>query len=57
MHRSRQLDELKYLVAEYREEYKQSKTHWQTQLSNYLERLAEILKINIILPQKLTASS
>ncbi|WP_449418546.1 CHAT domain-containing protein [Phormidium nigroviride] len=50
VHRRRQWDELIDLVDEYREEYRKSKTHWQTQLSNYLQRLADILEITTILP-------
>ncbi|TAH17663.1 MAG: CHAT domain-containing protein, partial [Oscillatoriales cyanobacterium] len=42
------------LVNDYRADYKQSKTHWQTKLSDYLQRLAEILQITTILPSQST---
>ena len=54
VHRNRQCDELIDLVNDYRADYKQSKTHWQTKLSDYLQRLAEILKITTILPSEST---
>ncbi|MFB8797733.1 MAG: CHAT domain-containing protein [Microcoleus sp.] len=54
VHRNRQCDELIDLVNDYRADYKQSKTHWKTQLSDYLQRLAEILQITTILPTKST---
>ena len=50
VHRSRQWDELIDLVNEYRENYRESKTHWQTQLPDYLQRLADLLEITTILP-------
>ncbi|MEG3967690.1 CHAT domain-containing protein [Microcoleus sp. T2B6] len=54
VHRNRQCDELIDLVNDYRADYKQSKTHWQTKLSDYLQRLAEILQITTILPPEST---
>jgi len=54
VHRNRQSDELTDLVAEYREAYKKSKTHWQKQLATYLQRLADILEITTILPPSST---
>ncbi|MEG4228417.1 CHAT domain-containing protein [Microcoleus sp. N9_B2] len=54
VHRNRQCDELIDLVNDYRADYKQSKTHWQTKLSDYLQRLAEILQITTILPPSST---
>jgi len=54
VHRNRQCDELIDLVNDYRADYKQSKTHWQTKLSDYLQRLAEILQITTILPSEST---
>ena len=54
VHRHRQWDELTDLVIEYREAYKKSKTHWQKQLSTYLQRLADILEITTILPPSST---
>ncbi|MEG3990011.1 CHAT domain-containing protein, partial [Microcoleus sp. S28C3] len=54
VHRNRQCDELIDLVNDYRADYKQSKIHWQTQLSDYLQRLAEILQITTILPSAST---
>ncbi|MCC3468899.1 MAG: CHAT domain-containing protein [Microcoleus sp. PH2017_06_SFM_O_A] len=54
VHRNRQCDELIDLVDDYRADYKQSKTHWQTKLSDYLQRLAEILQITTILPSQST---
>ncbi|WP_293155607.1 MULTISPECIES: CHAT domain-containing protein [unclassified Microcoleus] len=54
VHRNRQCDELIDLVNDYRADYKQSKTHWQTKLSDYLQRLAEILQITTILPTEST---
>ncbi len=54
VHRNRQCDELIDLVNDYRADYKQSKTHWQTKLSEYLQRLAEILQITTILPSQST---
>ncbi|MCC3513456.1 MAG: CHAT domain-containing protein [Microcoleus sp. PH2017_17_BER_D_A] len=54
MHRNPQCDELINLVNDYRADYKQSKTHWQTKLSDYLQRLAEILQITTILPSQST---
>jgi CHAT domain-containing protein len=54
VHRNRQCDELIDLVNDYRADYKQSKTHWQTKLSDYLQRLAKVLQITTILPTKST---
>ncbi|MCC3416112.1 MULTISPECIES: CHAT domain-containing tetratricopeptide repeat protein [unclassified Microcoleus] len=54
VHRNPQCDELINLVNDYRADYKQSKTHWQTKLSDYLQRLAEILQITTILPSQST---
>ncbi|MEZ2303669.1 MAG: CHAT domain-containing protein [Microcoleus sp.] len=54
VHRNPQCDELIDLVNDYRADYKQSKTHWQTKLSDYLQRLAEILQITTILPSQST---
>ncbi|MCC3494755.1 MAG: CHAT domain-containing protein [Microcoleus sp. PH2017_25_DOB_D_A] len=54
VHRNPQCDELINLVNDYRADYKQSKTHWQTKLSDYLQRLAEILQITTILPSEST---
>ncbi len=54
VHRNRQCDELIDLVNDYRADYRQSKTHWQTKLSDYLQRLAEILQITTILPSEST---
>jgi CHAT domain-containing protein len=54
VHRNPQCDELIDLVNDYRADYKQSKTHWQTKLSDYLQRLAEILEITTILPPEST---
>ncbi|MCC3457761.1 CHAT domain-containing tetratricopeptide repeat protein [Microcoleus sp. PH2017_08_TRC_O_A] len=54
VHRNPQCDELIDLVNEYRADYKKSKTHWQTKLSDYLQRLAEILQITTILPSEST---
>ncbi len=54
VHRNRQCAELINLVNDYRGDYKQSKTHWQTKLSYYLQRLAEILQITTILPSEST---
>jgi CHAT domain-containing protein len=54
VHRHPQCDELIDLVNDYRADYKQSKTHWQTKLSDYLQRLAEILQITTILPSEST---
>jgi len=54
VHRSRQRDELIYLVAEYQAYYATDKNHWQTQLPTYLQRLANLLEITTILPAKST---
>ncbi|WP_293355204.1 MULTISPECIES: CHAT domain-containing tetratricopeptide repeat protein [unclassified Microcoleus] len=54
VHRNPQCAELIDLVNDYRADYKQSKTHWQTKLSDYLQRLAEILQITTILPSEST---
>ena len=54
VHRHRQWDELTDLVIEYRQAYKQSKTHWQKQLATYFQRLADILEITTILPPSST---
>ena len=54
VHRNRQCAELINLVNDYRADYKQSKTHWQTKLSDYLQRLAEILQFTTILPSEST---
>ncbi|WP_293341293.1 CHAT domain-containing protein [Microcoleus sp. CAWBG58] len=54
VHRNPQCDELIDLVNDYRADYKQSKTHWQTKLSDYLQRLAKILQITTILPKEST---
>ncbi|MCL1465090.1 CHAT domain-containing protein, partial [Argonema galeatum] len=54
VHRSRQRNELIDLVNEYRADYRQSKSHWQTQLPTYLQRLANLLEITTILPAKST---
>jgi CHAT domain-containing protein len=54
VHRNPQCAELIDLVNDYRADYKQSKTQWQTKLSDYLQRLAEILQITTILPSKST---
>ncbi len=54
VHRNPQCAELTHLVDDYRADYKQSKTHWQTKLSDYLQRLAEILQITTILPSEST---
>ncbi|TAF95940.1 MAG: CHAT domain-containing protein [Oscillatoriales cyanobacterium] len=54
VHRNRQCDELIDLVNDYRADYKQSKTHWQKKLSDYLQRLAEILQITTVLPSEST---
>ncbi len=54
VHRNRQCDELIDLVNAYRADYKKSKTHWQTKLADYLQRLAEILQITTILPSQST---
>ncbi|MBE9164206.1 CHAT domain-containing protein [Tychonema sp. LEGE 06208] len=54
VHRNPQCDELIDLVNDYRADYKQSKTYWQTKLSDYLQRLAKILQITTILPSQST---
>ncbi|MEZ2317865.1 MAG: CHAT domain-containing protein [Microcoleus sp.] len=54
VHRNRQCAELIDVVNDYRADYKQSKTHWQTKLSDYLQRLAEILQLTTILPSEST---
>ncbi|MCC3582318.1 CHAT domain-containing protein, partial [Microcoleus sp. PH2017_32_RDM_D_A] len=54
VHRNPQLAELIYLVVDYRADYKKSKIDWQKKLSDYLQRLAEILQITTILPSEST---
>jgi CHAT domain-containing protein len=54
VHRNPQCDKLIDLVNDYRADYKQSKTQWQKKLSDYLQRLAEILQITTILPSEST---
>ncbi|MEZ2276653.1 MAG: CHAT domain-containing protein, partial [Microcoleus sp.] len=54
VHRNPQCAELINLVDDYRADYKQSKTHWQTKLADYLQHLAEILQITTILPSEST---